>query len=145
MLFVQTEDDRLIPRRANYNDAGLDFYSNNEVFTLYPGDTARIHTGVRMAIPDGFVGLIVPRSSFGVNYHCTLSNTVGVIDSGYRDEILVYITNRGENPLKMPKYTKFCQMVIVPVMLTTPFCVDKETLMSSGVNRNGGFGSSGNE
>ena len=77
--------DAPMPKYAHDGDAGMDLCSMEDV-ELYPGETKKVGTGVAMAIPDGWVGLVFPRSGLG-SKGLTLSNCVGVIDSGYRGEI----------------------------------------------------------
>lgn len=98
--------------------AGIDLRMNVRTaagFTPFmPGDTLHFGTGVKMAIPEGWVGLVMPRSGLGFKYRVRLDNTVGVIDSDYRGEIMVKITNCGKTEYMLEDFERVCQMVIVP-------------------------------
>lgn len=83
--------DADIPQYAYTGDAGVDLQVMEDV-TLYPGETVTVGCGLAFAIPRGWVGLIVPRSSMGCR-GLELKNTVGVIDSGYRDEVRLPLYN----------------------------------------------------
>ncbi len=85
------------PRRATLSSAGYDFYSPID-FSLFPGDTIKIPTGIRCMMPSDYVLMIYPRSGLGFKYRLQLNNTVGVIDSDYYNalnegHIMIKITN----------------------------------------------------
>lgn len=93
-VFVTKEDGKaIIPTKAHKTDAGWDLYSIHPV-TIRGGERKVIHTGIKMAIPDGFVGLIWPRSGLSVKHG--LDVLAGVIDSGYRGEIMVCLHNTNQ-------------------------------------------------
>jgi dUTP pyrophosphatase len=94
--------DADIPQYAYTGDAGVDLQVMEDV-TLYPGETVTVGCGLAFAIPRGWVGLIVPRSSMGCR-GLELKNTVGVIDSGYRDEVRLPLYNN--NPTHVTIHTK---------------------------------------
>jgi len=95
-----------------------------------------------MEIPVRYIGMIVPRSGLGSKYRIGLANTVGVIDSDYRGELIVNLVNNGEEPLEIKQYDRFCQLIIVPVRIDTFRVVDN----LQGTDRGDkGFGSSGVE
>ena len=130
-------DDIKLPKRATKGSAGYDFYAPFD-FTLLPGKTIKIPTGIRCKIDDGFVLKIYPRSSFGFKYRATLDNTVGIIDSDYfnadnEGHIFVKITNNGEKTLNVCTGDAFCQGIFVEYFLT---CDDDATEI-----RTGGIGS----
>ena len=130
-------DDIKLPKRATVGSAGYDFFSPTS-FTLLPGETIKIATGIRCRIDEGFVLKIYPRSSFGFKYRAVLDNTVGIIDSDYfnadnEGHIFVKITNNGDKTLVVNKGDAFCQGIFVQYFLT---CDDDAT----GV-RTGGIGS----
>ena len=152
-----------IPKYANMGDAGMDLYSPEE-YTIEPGETIIIPTGIKMAIPVGYAVLIQPRSGQSVKTKLRIANTPGLIDSGYRDEIGVIIENiepkfkdidyefddNGEIKIKsilhgnsytITKGQRFAQMRLVEVPIAALFEVD--SVGEIGENRNGGFGSSG--
>lgn len=154
-----------IPKYANPGDAGMDLYSPDE-YTIDPGETVIIPTGVKMAIPKGYAILIQPRSGQSVKTKLRIANTPGLIDSGYRDEIGVIVENiepkfkdidyefdeEGEihinsilhgAPYTIEKGQRFAQMRLVEVPTAALLQVDK--VEEIGDNRGGGFGSSGTE
>ena len=152
-----------IPTYAKAGDAGMDLYSPND-YTIKPGETIIIPTGIKMAIPKGYAILIQPRSGQSVKTKLRVANTPGLIDSGYRDEIGVIIENiepaisdieyefddNGEIHIKsilhgkdytIEKGQRFAQMRLVEVPTASLLQVD--SVEEIGENRNGGFGSSG--
>lgn len=154
-----------IPKYANPGDAGMDLYSPDE-YTIDPGETVIIPTGIKMAIPKGYAILIQPRSGQSVKTKLRIANTPGLIDSGYRDEIGVIVENiepkfkdinyefdeEGEihinsilhgAPYTIEKGQRFAQMRLVEVPTAALLQVDK--VEEIGDNRGGGFGSSGTE
>lgn len=154
-----------IPKYANPGDAGMDLYSPDE-YTIDPGETVIIPTGVKMAVPKGYAILIQPRSGQSVKTKLRIANTPGLIDSGYRDEIGVIVENiepkfkdidyefdeEGEihinsilhgAPYTIEKGQRFAQMRLVEVPTAALLQVDK--VEEIGDNRGGGFGSSGTE
>ena len=126
-----------LPKRAHPCDAGLDIYAV-ESCTLYSGVHAVLPTGLQMAIPPGFVGIIKPRSSLAVNY--SVDVLAGVIDSEYRGEVKVTLLNHSERPMEIKKGDRIAQLLIVPVSLSEPVEVDDLDCTSRGA---GGFGSTG--
>lgn len=125
-------DEIILPRRATAGSAGYDFFSP-EGFTLAPGETAKVATGVRAKISSGWVLLIYPRSSLGFKYRLTLNNTVGVIDSDYYEaenegHIFIKMTNCGDKPLTIEKGKAFAQGVFTPFGITEDDdCVSQRT------------------
>jgi dUTP pyrophosphatase len=131
--------DIILPRRATSGSAGYDFFAPEE-FSLLPGETIKIPTGIRVRIDDGWVLKIYPRSGLGFKFRLTLNNTVGIIDSDYyysdnEGHIFAKITNdsKEEKVLSVEKGAGFMQGIFLEYGIT----VDDE---ADGV-RNGGFGS----
>ena len=127
----------ILPRRATAGSAGYDFFAPEE-FTLAPNQTAKIATGIRVRIDEGWVLKIYPRSSLGFKYRLRLDNTVGIIDSDYfnadnEGHIFIKITNCGDKTLTVEKGKAFAQGVFVEYGIT----VDDDCLLE----RTGGFGS----
>jgi len=135
----KSNSSRLIPTRAHPTDAGADLRSAND-YEIYPGETVLVDTGVAVSIPDGYVGLVVPRSSMG-KVRVVLANTVGVIDSSYRGNILLRLSNDGDDIFVINKEdTRISQLIICPVMLAT---FTKVNSLDDTVRGSGGFGSTG--
>ena len=153
----------LPPQYAHDTDAGMDIISPAE-YTIAPGETIIIPTGIKCAIPEGYALLIQPRSGQSVKTKLRIANTPGLIDSGYRDEIGVIVENieppfkdidyefddKGEIHIKSilhgQSYTiaagqKFAQMRLVQVPHAQFVAV--ENVGEIGENRGGGFGSTG--
>lgn len=124
------------PTRAHEADAGLDLYSPDKVF-IFGRESATIDTGVHIAIPKGYVGMLKSKSGLNVK-HNLLSE--GVIDSGYTGSIRVKLYNHGDMPVKIEKGQKISQLVILPIV--TPKLVFVEELENT-ERGTGGFGSTG--
>lgn len=106
------------PKRQSEYAAGVDlFYNGEEDVALNLNETAKLATGVKVALPHGYVGLLIQRSSLGFKYDAILSNCVGVIDSDYRGEIFVKIRNLSSTPLTIKPNERICQLVITPILL----------------------------
>lgn len=137
---ISVDDIKCMPVRAHDTDGGLDLRSNNEDIEIYPGEQVTIDTGVRMAIPKGFVGIVIPRSGLGRKYRMGMANTIGAIDCPYRGNIFVPIVNNGIEPFSIKKYERFCQIIIAPVWLGDLEVVDSLDNTDRG---EGGFGHTG--
>lgn len=128
-----------LPKRATKGSAGYDFYAPFD-FTLKPGETIKILTGIRCKMEEGWVLKIYPRSGLGFKYRLQLNNTVGIIDSDYyysdnEGHIMIKITNdSNENKtVEVQKGQGFAQGIFVEFGIT----YDDDTTDE----RNGGFGS----
>lgn len=127
-----------MPGYAHITDAAMDLYAD-EVVYIYPGHRTVVSTGICMEVPNGHVGLIRPKSGLAVKHG--LDVMAGVIDSGYRGEILVVLINHGDNPnFRIDKGSKIAQMLIIPVIQPELEIVDS---LSSSDRGNNGFGSTG--
>ncbi len=127
----------ILPKRATVGSAGYDFFAPEE-FSLLPGQTIKVATGIRVKIEPGWVLKIYPRSSLGFKYRLNLDNTVGIIDSDYyfadnEGHIFIKMTNCGNSPLTVEKGKAFAQGIFLEYGVT----VDDEC---DGV-RTGGLGS----
>lgn len=97
---------------AHEGDAGLDLMAAESV-TVPAGGSALVRTGVRVEIPSGCVGLVFPRYGLG-SKGITLRNAVGVIDSGYRGEVMAALWNTTGDEFECEKGDRICQMVVMP-------------------------------
>lgn len=155
--------DAKIPTYANIGDAGLDVYALDD-YTINPGETKLIPTGIKVAIPRGYELQVRPKSGRALKTKLRVANTPGTIDCGYRDEIGVIIENV-EAPIKdiiygfddngniiiksilhgssyyIEKGTKFAQLVLNET--PTASFVEVQDIHEIEGDRNGGFGSSG--
>ena len=130
-------NDAVVPNYAKIGDAGMDIYSSVEEKIL-PGEIKRISAGIKMEIPEGYVGLVWDKS--GVAFNNGIKTMGGVIDSGYRGEIMIILTNLSNEPFKIKKGQKIAQMLIQKVE-----SMEIETVNSlSDTDRgDGGFGHTG--
>jgi dUTP pyrophosphatase len=131
-----------MPERAHTGDAGHDLRSVEEV-ELAPGSRALVRTGISIAIPEGYAGLVLPRSGLAVRHGISLVNTPGLIDSGYRGEIQVPLINHDrEETFLIEEGTRIAQLVLVRV--ADAVFGEVEFLEATADGRGeGGFGSSG--
>ena len=130
-----TETARL-PTRAYAGDAGLDLYAD-EYRIVRAGNRAMVNTGLAVAIPPGYVGLIWPRSGLAAKHG--ISVDAGVIDAGYRGRIKVLLTNSSNEEYTVRVGDKIAQLLIQPVALMAPVEVDE---LDASERDAGGFGSS---
>lgn len=129
--------DARLPEYALPGDAGMDLFALESV-SLEPGARTDIGTGLAIAIPEGYVGLIWDKS--GLSNRHGLKVLGGVIDSGYRGEIRVGLINLGSEPVSFESGHKVAQMLIQRV--ESPEIVEVETLDET-ERGSGGFGSTG--
>lgn len=139
--FKRLSDKAVLPIRAHKGDAGLDLTctSINTAINECGQIILVYHTGLAVEIPEGYVGLLFPRSSI-YKKSITLTNSVGVIDSGYRGEIMaVFRTTTDVVPSIYKEGERFCQLVIMPI---PEFDVIETDTLSNSERSEGGFGSS---
>jgi dUTP pyrophosphatase len=107
--------DAQLPARAYPDDAGMDLTACERV-ELAPGERALVPTGLAVAIPEGYAGYVQPRSGLAARHGISIVNTPGLIDSGYRGEVLVNLVNsdRRETFVVEPGM-RIAQLVILPV------------------------------
>ncbi|MFT4034371.1 MAG: dUTP diphosphatase [Patulibacter sp.] len=143
VLPVQRLDDAaVLPVRAHGGDAGLDL-STLEAVRLAPGERRRVRTGIAVAIAPGHAGFVVPRSGLADRLGLTVVNTPGIIDAGYRGELLVLLLNTDrERAIELAAGERIAQLLVVPVALPAVVAVD--ALPPAGDARGtGGYGSTG--
>ncbi len=129
----------MAPTFANPGDAGADLYSVEEVFIF--GRTQKlIKTGIALEIPEGYVGLIRPRSGLATKFGIGM-NSSGVIDSGYRGEIMVNLINHGDSVFKVSVGDRIAQIVFLPALYGFDF--QRVFELSDSVRGEDGHGSSG--
>ena len=128
-----------LPEHAKPGDAGLDLESMKTVKIL-PGETILVPTGIEVEIPEGYFGMLVPRSGVAVNKDLAPVNSPGIIDSGYRGEIKAAMHNYGQSQKIIGIGERICQLVVVP--FATCNCVRVDDLSDS-ERGEGGFGSTG--
>jgi dUTP pyrophosphatase len=130
--------DAVIPKYAKPGDAGLDLVATNII--SFDKEQVVYGTGIAVEIPEGYVGLVFPRSSIR-KYEQYLSNSVGVIDSGYRGEIQATFNSRFYADVKYNVGDKIAQLIIMPYPHIDFEEVDE---LSETERADGGHGSTGN-
>lgn len=139
---TQTEDVKYngdtAPCYSTEGSAGGDLRSAEEC-VIHPRETVKIKTGLKMAIPDGLVGMVCPRSGMAANFYVTVANAPGIIDSDYRGEVCVLLINHGTDPYIVMKGAKVAQLVLVPFVQGNYIAGDLDDTDRG----EGGFGSTG--
>jgi dUTP pyrophosphatase len=128
------------PARAHEGDAGYDLHAA-EAASVGPGERASVGTGLALAVPDGFAGLVLPRSGLAARHGIALVNAPGLIDSGYRGEVRVLLLNTDRDErFEVAEGDRVAQLLLVRA--EAPGLEEAEELdeTARGV---GGFGSSG--
>ena len=133
------DPDLPIPAHAHEGDGGVDLYAAAPV-TLEPGARAVVPTGIAVAIPSGFAGLVTPRSGLAARHGLGIVNAPGLVDSGYRGEIKVIVVNHGSETVDIQRSDRIAQLVVVPVVVQDLAEVDELPESSRG---EGGLGSTG--
>lgn len=138
--FKKLDDKAQLPKRANPLDAGLDLTATSREKLRDSGEDTIVEygTGLAVAIPEGHVGLLFPRSSV-TKKDMSLANCVGVIDAGYRGELKLRFRRYAQEDYQIGE--RVGQLVIVPVLILDPVEVVELKESQRGA---GGFGSSGN-
>lgn len=130
-----------IPTYGTNRSAGADLYvCLEEPVTIGPGDTAFLSTGIAIAVPEGYAGLVFARSGLGCKRGLAPANKVGVIDSDYRGEVRVALHNHSGQSQTIEDGERIAQLVVVPVL--APELVETEELDDTERGA-GGFGSTG--
>ena len=140
--FRRLRPEARVPARAYTGDAGYDLTAAERV-VLAPGERAVLRTGIAMAVPVGYAGLVLPRSGLATQFGISLVNTPGLIDPGYRGELMVPLINHDrEEAFEVVVGMRIAQLVLVKAAEAQ--FVDVELLEESADHRGeGGFGSSG--
>ena len=109
---LRLDPDLPLPAYAHPGDAGADLVTAVDV-TLAPGERALVPTGVALALPDGYVGLVHPRSGLAARHGLSIVNTPGTIDAGYRGEISVLLVNHDlHEPIVLRRGDRIAQLVV---------------------------------
>ncbi len=130
-----------MPTFGSEEAAGADLYAClDEEVTVAPGQTVFIPTGLAMALPKGYVGLVYARSGLACKQDLAPANKVGVIDSDYRGEFMIALHNHGKETRTVHHGDRVAQLVITPVL--RPLYREKDSLDET-ARGTGGFGSTG--
>ncbi|NDK30513.1 dUTP diphosphatase [Nesterenkonia haasae] len=136
----QLDPELPLPRYAHDGDAGADLVTSED-FTLAPGERRMVPTGVAIAVPMGWVGLVHPRSGLAARHGISMVNAPGTVDSGYRGELKVLLINTDPSqPVSFHRGDRIAQIVFQEVSRAVFSPVDELPDTDRGA---GGFGSSG--
>jgi dUTP pyrophosphatase len=138
--FQRLDPGARLPERAHPGDAGFDLRSAVDV-EVQPGERSLVPTGLAVAIPEGHAGLVLPRSGLASRVGLTLANAPGLIDAGYRGEIVCAVVNLDrDSAVRIERGDRIAQLVIVALPEVEAVLVDELPRSSRG---EGGFGSTG--
>ena len=135
--FQKILDEAVIPHYAHPGDAGLDIFSAEDA-VINAGERKSVRTGLKMEMPEGFVGLVWDKS--GLALKNGIKTMAGVIDAGYRGEIGIVLVNLSEQDYKVEKGQKIAQMLIQKIELAE---IEEARELSETKRSEGGFGSTG--
>jgi len=140
VLITRLDPELPLPRYAKGGDAGADIGSRIDI-TLAPGERALVPTGIAIALPDGYVALVHPRSGLAIKHGVTMVNAPGTVDAGYRGELQIILINHDRNEsVSFKRGDRIAQLVIQKVERAE--FVEVHDLPGSG-RGTGGFGSTG--
>jgi dUTP pyrophosphatase len=133
-------EDYFLPQYATPNSAGVDLRSTNPV-RIMPGEVVAVPTGLMLEIPEGYEGQVRPRSGLAIKSKITVANAPGTVDSDFRGEVKVLLTNFGTEPFTINVGDRIAQLVISKYECCN-FCWWDEDLTDT-ERGTGGFGSTG--
>ena len=140
-LKIVCADPQLMPTRAHPHDAGLDLRCAHKLgVILLPGKRTLVDTGIKVAIPAGYVGLVHPRSGLAHKYGITVNNAPGTVDTGYVGNVKVNLINHGQDVVSIGYGERIAQLLIQRVELPEIEIVDS---LDPAARDTGGFGSTG--
>jgi len=140
VLITRLDPDLPLPRYAKPGDAGADIVSRVDI-TLAPGERALVPTGIAIALPDGYVALVHPRSGLAIKHGVTMVNSPGTVDAGYRGELQIILINHDRSEsISFKRGDRIAQLVIQQVERAE--FVEVSELPGSGRGKSG-FGSTG--
>jgi dUTP pyrophosphatase len=140
VLITRLDPELPLPRYAKGGDAGADIVSRIDI-TLAPGERALVPTGIAIALPDGYVALVHPRSGLAIKHGVTMVNSPGTVDAGFRGELQVILINHDRSEsVSFKRGDRIAQLVIQKVERAE--FVEVHELPGSG-RGTGGFGSTG--
>jgi dUTP pyrophosphatase len=140
VLVTRLDPDLPLPSYAKGGDAGADLVARIDV-TLKPGERALVPTGISIALPDGYVALVHPRSGLAIKHGVTMVNSPGTVDAGYRGELQIILINHDpQEAVSFKRGDRIAQLVIQQVERAE--FIEVESLPGSGRGTSG-FGSTG--
>ena len=136
--------DAIIPRYETSGAAGMDLAAClDTIMTIEPGDTARVPTGLQIALPPGHEGQVRPRSGLAARRGVTVLNAPGTIDEDYRGELQVLLINHGPEAITIAHGDRIAQLVVAPVVRVDVETVESADALGGTERGHGGFGSTG--
>jgi dUTP pyrophosphatase len=139
--FRKLSEKAITPTYGTECSAGLDLAACvDEDITIAPSKIVTICTGLAMEIPDGYFGMLCPRSGLAAKSGITLLNSPGVIDSDYRGEIKAILINRSSSFFVVSHGMRIAQMIISPFKKVS---VDEAEILGESGRGSNGFGSTG--
>ena len=139
-MTVDVAEGAKIPTYAHETDAAADLYSMDEVIVPAHSYGNKLRTGVKIQLPEGWLAMILPRSSIGAKTPLRLSNSVGLIDSGYRGELGILYDNTSDEDYHINQGDRIAQLLVMPNYRFKAKVVD---ILADSDRGEGGFGASG--
>ncbi|HVE93809.1 MAG TPA: dUTP diphosphatase [Acidimicrobiales bacterium] len=138
---LDPDDDRALPAYAHAGDAGADLLAAHDAKIDPAGGRVLVGTGIAVAIPDGYAGLVLPRSGLALRHGITCLNTPGLVDSGYRGELKVLLINTDPSaPYAVQRGDRIAQLVIQRIDQVE---FVEQTELDAARRGDAGFGSTG--
>jgi dUTP pyrophosphatase len=140
ILITRLDEDVPLPSYAHSGDAGADLTTTVDL-RLAPGERALVPTGVAIALPEGYVGLVHPRSGLAARFGLSIVNAPGTVDAGYRGEVKVLLVNLDvASPVVLSRGDRIAQLVVQKVERATFVEVPR---LPGSARGDGGYGSTG--
>lgn len=136
--------DAVLPRYQTSGAAGMDLAAClTTSITLDPGATARVPTGLQIALPEGHEGQVRPRSGLAARHGITVLNAPGTIDEDYRGEVQVLLVNHGRDAFSIRHGDRIAQLVVAPIVRVEVEQADDPAALGGTERADRGFGSTG--
>lgn len=139
-MTVDVDAGAKVPTYAHETDAAADLYAMENTILQAHTFGNKLRTGVKIQLPEGWLAMILPRSSIGAKTPLRLSNSVGLIDSGYRGELGILYDNTSDEPYEINAGDRIAQLLVMPSYRFKPEVVD---VLADSDRGEGGFGASG--
>jgi dUTP pyrophosphatase len=141
VLAIRLDKELPLPAYAHPGDAGMDLVAAADAAVPAGGGRVTVPTGLALALPDGFVGLVHPRSGLAARHGVTVANAPGTVDAGYRGEVKVTLLNTDPSePFEVRRGDRIAQLLVQRVERAELIEVDR---LPGSVRGEGGFGSTG--
>ena len=107
-------ENAILPEKQHDSDAGYDLHSIEDII-LKPNQIYKVKTGIAIQLPNNYGGLVLPRSGLSSKYGISLINTPGLIDPGYRGELLIPLINHSSNEYTINKNERVAQLILIQI------------------------------